>query len=376
MPAPGPKLAEMPRALPDDARLYLRPVALLSGVAAQAMVGAEGARPLAGGPLAFSCCEVVIRWVGHTQRALASIPEIERWAAAGEASLRDAAEGWLDRLSAPRPSTTARPSLMGIVNVTPDSFSDGGESLDPAAACAHAVKLAEEGAAIVDVGAESTRPGATPVDTSTELARIEPALRRLAGARSSRPGLRLSVDTRRAAVMRRALALGWDMINDISALADDPESVATAAASPAQVVLVHKRGEPAEMNLAPRYGDVALDVFDELQARIETCEAASLDRSRLIVDPGIGFAKRSAENLAVLRSLSLFHGLGCPVLVGLSRKALIGGEQRRLGPKQRLPGSLGAAFHALDQGVQILRVHDVAETRQVVDLWCAINNVA
>jgi dihydropteroate synthase len=361
LPPPG----DLPQSLPADARLYVRPLGLLHGEAAAEMVAAGKARPLAGGPLAFPICELILRRLGKTRRVIASLPEIEGWKGAG-AALRDR----LDLLSRPRPAGTERPRLMGIVNVTPDSFSDAGESLDPEAAVALALGHAKAGAAIIDIGGESTRPGASAVDAETEIGRVGPVLERL--ARHS--GLELSIDTRQAAVMRRALALGVHIINDVSALSDDPESLDVAARSAARIVLMHKRGEPKTMNLAPRYADAALDVFDEIEARVAAAMAAGIDRARLIIDPGIGFGKRSKENLALLRALALFHGLGCPLLLGVSRKALIGGEQQRLAPKARLPGSLAAAMHALDQGVQILRVHDVRETRQLVDLWTRLNH--
>jgi dihydropteroate synthase len=357
---------------PSEISLYVRPLGLLRGEAATTMVAQGKARALAGGPLAFGTCEIVLRSPGETRRVIATLAEAEQWREQAGAELSERLSARLDLLSRPRAGSEA-PALMGIVNVTPDSFSDGGEHLDPEAAVAFALDHARAGAAILDIGGESTRPGASAVDAATEIGRVEPVLERLARRRGEHPGLLLSIDTRHAAVMRAALAQGVDIINDVSALSDDPESLAVAAASRARIVLMHKRGEPTEMNVAPRYDDVALDVFDEIEARVAAAIAAGIERSRLIIDPGIGFAKRSAENLALLRALPLFHGLGCPLLLGLSRKALIGGEQRRLTPKERLPGSLAAAMHALDQGVQILRVHDVGESRQVVDLWRAIN---
>ena len=341
------------------------------------MVARGEARWLAGGPLAFAACEIVTRTAGETHSLVASLPEAEQWALeANDADLGECLETRLDLLSRPRLGVDEAPVLMGIVNVTPDSFSDGGEHLDPEAAAAFALEQAGAGAGILDIGGESTRPGATAVDAATEIGRVEPVLERLAGRRGEHPGLLLSIDTRHAAVMAAALDHGVDIINDVSALTDDPESLAVAAASRARIVLMHKRGEPTEMNAAPRYDDVALDVFDEIATRVEAAIAAGIDRNRLIIDPGIGFAKRSRENLALLRALPLFHGFGCPLLLGVSRKALIGGEQARLTPKERLPGSLGAAMHALDRGVQILRVHDVKESRQVVDLWRAINQAS
>jgi dihydropteroate synthase len=358
---------------PSEISLYVRPLGLLQGEAATTMVAQGKARALAGGPLAFATCEITVRTAGETRRVIATLAEAEQWRKQAGAELSERLGARLDLLSRPRAGGDEAPALMGIVNVTPDSFSDGGDHLDPEAAVAFALDHARAGASILDIGGESTRPGATAVEAETEIGRVEPVLERLARRRVEHPGLLLSIDTRHAAVMRAALAHGVDIINDVSALSDDPESLTVAAASRARIVLMHKRGEPTEMNVAPRYEDVALDVFDEIEARVGAAIAAGIERSRLVIDPGIGFAKRSRENLALLRALPLFHGLGCPLLLGLSRKALIGGEQRRLTPKERLPGSLAAAMHALDQGVQILRVHDVRESRQVVDLWRAIN---
>ena len=366
-------LAALPRALPSHARVYLRPVGLLHGDVARGMCAAARARPLAGGPLAFPLCEIIVRLPGNVQRTVAEVPQIETWAAACDSVLGPKVRRRLDLLSASRDAMVPPPALMGIINVTPDSFSDAGERLDPDAAVADGLRLVAAGARILDIGGESTRPGAAPVDAKTELDRVEPVLARLSTHRPRHPGLLLSIDTRRASVMRCGLGWGVDIINDVSALSDDREGLATAAASTARVVLMHKQGDPASMNVSPYYEDVALDVFDQLEARIEACAAAGIERSRLIVDPGIGFGKRSKENLSLLRSLALYHGLGCPLLVGFSRKALAGGEQRRLAPRERLPGSLGAAMHGLDQGVQLLRVHDVAETQQVVDLWSRMN---
>jgi dihydropteroate synthase len=316
-----------------------------------------------------------MRSSGEIQRAVAELPRIEKWAETCHSSMRQLIERRLKLLSAPRALKLETPALMGIINVTPDSFSDAGEHLDPATAVAHGLQLAADGARILDIGGESTRPGAISVDPQIEAERVEPVLAAFSSERQRYPGLLLSIDTRRASVMRRGLAWGVDIINDVSALSDDPESLGTVAPSTAHLVLMHKQGDPASMNVSPIYENVALDVFDQLQERIEACVAAGIDRARLILDPGIGFGKRTRENLALLRSLALYHGLGCPLLVGFSRKALAGEEQRRLSPRQRLPGSLGAAMHALDQGVQLLRVHDVAETRQVVDLWVRINQV-
>jgi dihydropteroate synthase len=205
------------------------------------------------------------------------------------------------------------------------------------------------------------------VTPAEELARVQPVLEGLRDMRAELPAVALSIDTRHAEVMKAALAAGADIVNDVTALTGDPESLAVAAASRAQVVLMHMQGTPETMNVAPAYEDVALDVFDFLEGRIRACEAAGIDRRRLIVDPGIGFGKRGRQNREILRQLTLFHGLGCPVLLGLSRKGL--GIAKDAAPREREPISLAAAIHALSQGVQLLRVHDVGATRHAVELW-------
>jgi dihydropteroate synthase len=349
------------------ARVYLHPVGLLSGRAASA--GLErGALPLAGGPLAMTACEVLVRGAeGPATAVVARVDELATWAPRAGAVGAQVAR-LLEQLAAARPYAASGPRLMGVVNVTPDSFSDGGEFLDAASALARCEALLADGAQVLDIGGESTRPGALPVPAAVELERVRPVLESLRERRASLPGVEISIDTRHAAVMRFALGTGVDLINDVTALTGDAGSLGVAAASGAQVVLMHMQGTPETMNVAPAYRDVALDVYDYLEARVEACVAAGIERSRLVVDPGIGFGKRGAQNVELMERLSLFHGLGCPVLLGVSRKGL-GGGLETLPPDQRLPASLAAAMHALAQGVQILRVHDVAATRQVVELW-------
>jgi dihydropteroate synthase len=368
------RLAEaLSAAVQPSARIYLLPCGLgaLSGMAP--MVATGTAMPLAGGPLAFTACEIAVRGPGGVQRATATLGVTRVWAAGLGAEARSRVNGLLDHLSGtrlgPRGEPLSGPGIMGIVNATPDSFSDGGEHFDAAAAISHGQRLAHAGADILDIGGESTRPGASPVAPNEEAARAMPVLQGLAQLRASFPQLLLSVDTRRAAVMRAALSHGVDLINDVTALTGDRESLAVAAKSNAVVALMHMQGEPTTMNLAPTYNDVALDVFDYLEARIAACLAAGIARERIIVDPGIGFGKRGPQNLAILRALALYHGLGCPILLGASRKALGSKSESSLPPKERLPTSLAAAMHALNLGVQFLRVHDVAETRRVVELW-------
>jgi dihydropteroate synthase len=363
----------LPTTVAANARVYLLPCAIAPLAVLAPMVAAGTALPLAGGPLAFAACEITIRDPAGVTRTTASLVETRSWAARQDGAIGARLARLLDALSRPRQGPRGEPSskplIMGIVNATPDSFSDGGEHFDPAAAIAHGQRLAHAGADILDIGGESTRPGATPVAPRDEAARVLPVLQGLSQLRASFPQLLLSIDTRHAAVMRSALAHGIDIINDVTALTGDPESLAVAARGSAAVVLMHMQGVPATMNLAPRYDDVALDVFDYLEARIAACAAAGIARERLILDPGIGFGKRGPQNLAVLRGLALYHGLGCPLLLGASRKALGSEAEGRLAPKERLPTSLAAALHALNLGVQLLRVHDVAETRRVAELW-------
>ena len=280
---------------------------------------------------------------------------------------REGAIPALERLSAPRAPWAGlaldRTRIMGILNVTPDSFSDGGAYLDPARAIAHGRALLEAGADIVDIGGESTRPGAEPVAPEEELRRVLPVVRALAEA-----GAFVSIDTRHAAVMEAALGAGARVVNDVTALAVDPGSLEVVRRAGAAVVLMHMGGDPRTMQRDPRYDDVTLDVLDHLEARIAACETVGIARERIAVDPGIGFGKTLAHNLALLARLAAFHGLGAAVLVGVSRKSFIAKASRGEVADARLPGSLAAALAAVGQGAQLLRVHDVAETRQALAL--------
>jgi dihydropteroate synthase len=263
-----------------------------------------------------------------------------------------------------------KPVLMGVLNVTPDSFSDGGTFFDPATAVAHGRSMAEAGAGIVDVGGESTRPRSDATPEDSELARVVPVVTALAGA-----GLCVSIDTRRSRVMAAALDGGATLVNDISALDADPAAIALLAARSAPVVLMHMRGEPATMHLHTDYAHAPLDVYDELAARRDACTAGGINIDRIVLDPGLGFAKNSAQNAQVMAELALYHGLGCPLLVGASRKGLVSAVKRGSTPRERLPASLAAALLAWDQGVQILRVHDVAETAQALAVWRAVREL-
>lgn len=351
--------------------IYIRPLGIY-GTGAQVPDDAGNPRemwgglPLAGGSLAFSALEVLERRGSGTERRTIGLGDLfERdW---GRNTL--AASDLLEEIRAPRARLAGlsldRPRIMGIVNVTPDSFSDGGQHDQAADAIAHGLKLADEGADILDIGGESTRPGSDLVAAEDELRRVMPVIE---GLRAKTDKL-ISIDTRKAEVMRRAVAAGVDILNDVSALTYDPESLEVAAESGLPVMLMHAQGDPKTMNDNPQYTDVVLDVFDYLEGRIRDCVAAGIPKSRMIADPGIGFGKHLHHNVAVLNALSLYHGLGVPLLLGASRKKLIGQICNVEAPQDRVPGSLAAALYGIGQGVQIVRVHDVAETRQAVAVW-------
>jgi dihydropteroate synthase len=257
-----------------------------------------------------------------------------------------------------------RPLVMGIVNVTPDSFSDGGRFLDARAAVAHARELIEQGADILDIGAESTRPGAQPVSAAEEIGRLRPVLEAL--RESPVP---ISVDTMKPEVMRAALDLGAAMINDVAALAV-PGALDAVAASDCGVCLMHMQGEPRTMQAAPHYDDVVGEVKAFLAARVEACLRAGIAHERIVVDPGLGFGKTVEHNFELLRGLPQLAQLGLPLLVGWSRKSSLGKITGRA-PQDRLAASLAAALLALQRGARILRVHDVKETRDVIAVWQA-----
>lgn len=261
------------------------------------------------------------------------------------------------------PPSAVRPvRIMGIVNVTPDSFSDGGRYFDPQAAIAHGLRLVEEGADILDIGGESTRPGAEPVEEIEERARALPVIEALA----ARVAVPLSIDTRKPAIARAAIEAGASIWNDVSALTYAPDSMETAAALDCRIVLMHAQGDPRTMQDNPHYDDVVAEVRAFLEARIEACLAAGIDRARLIVDPGIGFGKTVAHNLALIAGLGRIAELGCPVLLGVSRKRFIAALDRAGPADERLGGSLAAALEGWRRGAAILRVHDVAATRQAL----------
>ncbi|MFO1379327.1 MAG: dihydropteroate synthase [Chitinivorax sp.] len=258
-----------------------------------------------------------------------------------------------------------RPLIMGILNVTPDSFSDGGSYLSADAALQHAERMLADGADIIDIGGESTRPNAPEVPLQQELDRVMPVLEQLLQL-----GAPVSVDTRKTGVMRAALAQGVDMVNDVGAL-EDEGALQVVAASPAAVCLMHKRGDPQTMQARPEYADVLADVTGYLHARVAAAEGAGIGRERIVVDPGFGFGKALQHNLALLRGLAEFSVLGLPLLAGLSRKSMLG-ELTGAPVQERVHASVAAAMLAIQRGAAIVRVHDVRPTRDVIKVMEAI----
>jgi len=339
---------------------YLIPRGLIPGPAAARAVEAGVALPLAGGPLAFATAEAVERATGEEgRRRPVTLVEARAFAP-------DQVEG----LSKFRPHWAGfdlkRPLIMGVVNVTPDSFSDGGDFVEASHAIDHARAMLAAGADIVDVGGESTRPGAHPVPPEEEAARVLPVVRALAHA-----GAMVSIDTRRAAVMGEAVEAGAWIINDVTALTGDPESARVAARSGAAIVLMHMLGDPQTMQADPRYADVTCDLVDYFAARLAALEQLGVDRARIAVDPGIGFGKTVQHNLRLLDELAAFHVFGCPILLGASRKSFIGRLSKDEKPKHRIAGTLAAHQIGYDRGAQIVRVHDVAEAFQARAVWLA-----
>ena len=328
--------------------IYPRPIAM------QDAARPKGAFALAGGGCWFDRVELLER--GQPSRVVPA---------------GDLPADVLDRLIAPRAPFAGlaldRPRIIGILNVTPDSFSDGGRYLEPHAALEQGRKLEAEGADVLDVGGESTRPGAALVPEDEEIARTAPVIAALRAGGMTAP---VSIDTRKAGVARAALAAGADAVNDVSALTYDRDLAGVVAAAAGPLILMHAQGAPATMQDDPRYDDVLLDVYDALAARVAVAEAAGIARNRIVIDPGIGFGKTVAHNLALVRGVSLFHGLGLPVMLGASRKRFVGtvgGDA-----DARMPGSIAVALAGVAQGVQMLRVHDVGATRQALALWQAV----
>ncbi len=314
-----------------------------------------GAQVLAGGDLWFTHAECLSRGT-PAQIVVAA----------------DITDPVLTHLTAPRAAVAglslSKPRIMGILNVTPDSFSDGGQHNAPEAAQKAALEMVQNGADIIDIGGESTRPRADLIPEPQEISRTEPVI----AALRAQSDVVISIDTRKAGVARAALGAGANLVNDVSGLTFDGAMVGLCARETAPVCVMHAQGDPMTMQDAPAYDNVLLDVYDFLAARIDALEHAGIERAKILVDPGIGFGKTTEHNLTLLRNISLFHGLGCGILLGASRKRFIGTLGHAPRSDARAPGSIAIGLAALAQGVQILRVHDVAETAQAIRLWQAV----
>jgi len=327
---------------------YFRPIPM------QNLARPANARALAGGWCWFDRVERITR----TGRELINIEDVPA--------------DVLERISASRPSIAGLsfdvPRIMGILNVTPDSFSDGGDFTTPEAALKHAREMVVDGADILDIGGESTRPGADIVPIDVEISRTKPVIATIRFEMQTP----VSIDTRNAAAAEAAIGAGANLINDVSALSHDADMVNVAVNAAAPICLMHAQGVPKTMQAAPSYDDVLLDVYDYLESRIQMAEAAGIPRERIMIDPGIGFGKTTDHCLGLLRDIGLFHALGCVILLGASRKTFIGEISGTQSAKDRTFGSVAIAQLAVAQGVQVVRVHDIKATSQAITMQMAI----
>lgn len=358
-------------------QIYIRPIGFAPGPQCEN----GNAIRLAGGMVYASRFAIIRRRDGAVvERGLADAETIATmFARLPDALAAEAEAQWSNLRMAhpplalgPRTIRLDQPQVVGILNVTPDSFSDGGSFTDPAAGRAHAAAMVEAGAAMLDIGGESTRPGAKPVWEGDEIARVVPAVEGCAAM-----GAAVSVDTRKSAVMEAALDAGAHLVNDVSALAFDPRAAEVVAKRGCPVILMHAPGAGGEdLHAEGTYDNVVLDVFDALRGRRDAAVAAGIARDRIILDPGIGFGKSLGENAALINALPLFHALGQPLMLGASRKRMIGALSNEAPATERLGGSIALAIAGMDAGVQLLRGHDVPETVQARNVWRGLRDSA
>jgi dihydropteroate synthase len=358
-------------------QVYLRPLALADSPQSEA----GDAVRLGGSLIWASRFALIRRSAGRvTARLRLAADQVPAAIAALPAALAaDAQAQWCDlaRIHAPltcgpRVLRLDQPQVMGILNVTPDSFSDGGKFLDkPEVALDHAHAMLTAGAALIDVGGESTRPGAAAVWEGDEQRRVVPIIANLAAA-----GAAIAIDSRRASVIAAALSAGAHIVNDVSAMRHDPRTAGLVAESGAPVILMHAPGNDGDLHADGTYRDIALDVFDALRERRDAALAAGIAREKILLDPGIGFGKSLAENLALINALPLLHALGQPILFAASRKRMIGALAGEVPAHKRMPGSLTLALRAADLGAHMVRVHDVPETVQALQVWRGLRDAA
>ena len=359
----------------EDARVYLRPTCFVD----RPHELDEHCLRIADTMVWFAAWHVSLRDDGAVKSAVVPVAELDGWIAAMPDRLAEAAKAQRAGVARPRGNLqlgerTVRlgePQLMGILNVTPDSFSDGGKHVDAAAAAEAGFAMGAAGAAIVDVGGESTRPGAPLIWEGDEIARIEGVVAALA-----KGGVAVSIDTRKAAVMEAALAAGAHLVNDISALRYDDRAMEVVVQAGCPVVLMHAPSAKSDPHADGTYAHVLLDVYDMLAERVAACVAAGIGRAKIIVDPGLGFGKGVGENLTLVNGLALFHTLGCPILFGASRKRMIGALDNEAPADQRLGGTVALHYQAAAHGAQLLRVHDIAENRQALRVWRGLRDAA
>ena len=359
----------------EDARVYLRPTCFVD----RPHELDEGALRIADTMVWFAAWHVSLRDNDMVKSAIIPVCELDDWIAAMPDRLAETARVQRAGVTRPRGNLQlgertirlGEPQLMGILNVTPDSFSDGGKHVDAAAAAEAGFAMGAAGAAIIDVGGESTRPGAPLVWEGDEIKRIEGVVAALA-----KGGVAVSIDTRKAAVMEAALAAGARIVNDVSALRYDDRAMDVVVQAGCPVVLMHAPSAKSDPHEGGTYSHVLFEVYDMLAERVTTCVAAGIDRTKIIVDPGLGFGKGVGENLTLVNGLALFHTLGCPILFGASRKRMIGALDNEAPADQRLGGTVALHYQAAAHGAQLLRVHDIAENRQALRVWRGLRDAA
>lgn len=358
----------------NDRQIYLQPLSLLRGC----FDSNENLKNISNSGMYFSLLKIITRDEMGVSSEIIHLSQLDDFLSKKPKDIREEIIKTLTKVCVRRPKIALKnnktlnwdkPIIQGVLNVTPDSFSDGGfhNDIDDAVSVAH--KMICAGADIIDIGGESTKPGAKPVSIEAEKERVLPVIRKLVAT-----GVPISVDTRNADVMAAAIEAGAVIINDVSALEYDQNSLQLVKESGFPVILMHSQGTPETMQKNPKYENVLLDIYDYLEARIEVCLKAGMSLSKIIIDPGIGFGKTVEHNLQIIANISLFHGLGVPILIGTSRKSFIGKLTGQEEAMKRVSGSIASAQICLDQGVQILRVHDIEETAQAISIWNAVSN--
>ena len=350
-------------------KYYTRPCNFFYGNYAKKLILSKKALPLAGkSNIAFDKIEIFERKKkGNVKSSYCPIAELNTL----EKNKLTIIKSDLKRITSRRKNflnlKLDNTQIMGVLNITPDSFSDGGKNFKPKIAIKNAIKMYNTGANIIDIGAESTRPGAKLINPDIEIKRLKPILEGL-----KKKKIRISIDTRNSLTMKYAIEKGVKIINDVSALNHDPESINVIKSSKCLIVLMHMQGNPQTMQKNPKYNFAPKDIYKYLKKRINYCIDNGIKKNRIIIDPGIGFGKTSKHNIQILQNLKMLHKLSCPILVGLSRKRFISEISKNEEPLKRIPGTIAANHYALDQGANILRVHDVKEAMQAKKVWQAL----